>query len=92
MADAQAELVAEQLRHALDLMRAELEAVRAQASHDRTLADHRLRALEEARGDHETRLRQATDGVTRFQVWSGLASGGSSIMALVALLKAFFGM
>ncbi len=87
----QIELIGEQLRHALDLLRAELDSVRAQQTHDRSLAEQRLHALEEARGDHETRLRQATEGVTRFQVWSGLTSGGSGLMALAALLKAFFG-
>ena len=50
----------------------------------------RISALEDAGKDHEARIRNLTDGVTSFRVWSGLASGGSSIMSIVALVKAFF--
>jgi hypothetical protein len=47
--------------------------------------------LEERAGDHETRIRAATDGVTQFKMWAGFASGGSGIVSLIALLRAFFG-
>jgi len=50
---------------------------------------HRLDQLEKSVADHENRIRSATDGVTQFKVWSGLASGGSSVMSIVALVKAF---
>lgn len=40
--------------------------------------------------DHELRLRALQEGVTGLKTWSGLASGGSSIMSLVALARAFF--
>jgi hypothetical protein len=76
----QAALVAEQFSHAVDLLRSE-----------QKLINSRLDRLEVDSGDHEQRLRAATDGVTQFKVWSGLAAGGSSIVALIALIRAFFG-
>jgi hypothetical protein len=87
----QASLFAEQMRHALDLMRAEMDALRAQHTHDRELASHRIAALEVQARDHETRIRADTDGVTQFKMWAGLASGGSGLMALAALLRSFLG-
>ena len=91
MNEEQAALVEEQVRHALDLMRAEIEALKAQQRHDNELACHRLRALEAQAQDHEQRLRSATTGVTEFKVWSGLAAGGSGLMSLAALLRTFLG-
>jgi hypothetical protein len=91
MDDTQAALVAEQVKHALDLFKADLDAIRSMADHRQELSDHRLKALEENARDHETRIRLATDGVVQFKVWSGLASGGSSILAVISLIKAFFG-
>ena len=76
----QAALVAEQFSHAVDLLRAE-----------QKLINSRLDRLEADSGDHEQRLRSATDGVTQFKVWSGLAAGGSGIVSLIALIRAFFG-
>ena len=78
------------MRHALDLLRAELDALRALHSHDRELANHRITALEAAVRDHELRIRADTDGVTQFKMWAGLASGTSGLMALAALLRSFF--
>lgn len=89
--DPEAELIAAQLRHTIDLLRAELSAIKAEQAHIKAMSDHRLASLEEARKDHETRLREVTAGVTQFKVWAGLASGGSGLMSLVALLKAWFG-
>lgn len=91
MNEDQAALLAEQMRRALDLMKAELNALKAQQAHDRELVRHRLSALEGRADDHELRLRSATDGVTQFKMWAGLASGGSGLMALAALIRAFFG-
>jgi len=79
VADAEIELIAEQLRHTVDLLKAENNMLKL-----------RISALEDAEKDHESRIRNLTDGVTSFRVWSGLASGGSSIMSIVALVKAFF--
>ncbi len=91
MNEEQAALVAEQLRHAVDLLRADIQALRQDLQHERELSSYRLAALEEQARDHETRLRSATDGVTAFKVWSGLLAGGSGLMSLAAVLRAFFG-
>lgn len=91
MNEEQSALVEEQMHHALDLMRAEIEALKAQQRHDNELTLHRLKALESQALDHEQRLRSATAGVTEFKVWSGLAAGGSGLMSLAALLRAFWG-
>ena len=80
-------LVAEQLRHTLDLLQAELDTLRQQAEHDRSLLDLRLTSLERSRDDHETRIRSIQDGVTSFKVWSSLANGGSGLVSLAALLR-----
>ncbi len=85
-------LLAEKLTHTIDLMRAEMRELRLELEHQRQFYDHRLAALEEQAKDHELRLRSNTDGVTQFKQWAGLASGGSTIMATVALIKAFIGM
>ena len=91
MNEDQAALIAEQMKHALDMMRAEIEAIKAQQRHDHELTCHRLRTLEQEVRDHEERLRAATNGVTEFKVWSGLAAGGSGLMSLVALVRTFLG-
>jgi len=77
--EAEIELIAEQLRHAIDLIKADINMI-----------NRNVDELEEAKHDHEARIRDLKDGVTSFRVWSGLASGGSSIMSIVALVKAFF--
>lgn len=84
-------LIEEQMQHALDLMRAEIDTLKAQQRHDHELSSHRLRALEGQANDHEQRLRAATTGVTEFKVWAGLAAGGSGLMSLAAMLRAFLG-
>ena len=76
--EAEIELIAEQLRHAIDLLKAE-----------NNMLNLRVTALETARADHETRIRNLNDEVTSFKVRSGLVSGGSSVMAVIALVKAF---
>ena len=88
-AELDAELIAEQLRHANSLLRADLDGMRQELSHYRELTNLRLGDLEAARADHETRLRSAADGITQFKVYSGLLNGGSSLLALLAMLKAY---
>jgi phage head maturation protease len=87
----QAALFAEQMRHALDLLRAEVNALRALHEHDMEMCHHRLSSLETSSRDHELRIRADTDGVTQFKMWAGLASGGSGLMALAALIRSFLG-
>lgn len=89
MEDYQAQLIAEQLKHAIHLLQSDLEALRAQQAHDREMTQLRLTSLETTTQDHESRLRSTTDGVTQFKMWTGLASGGSSLAALAALLRSF---
>ena len=88
-AELDAALIAEQLRHANSLLRADLEGLRQELGHYRELTNLRLGDLEAARADHETRLRSAADGITQFKVYSGLLNGGSTLLALLAMLKAY---
>ncbi|HPH97000.1 MAG TPA: hypothetical protein PKW33_20065 [Anaerolineaceae bacterium] len=87
MDDNQAALIAEQMKHALDLMRAELDAMEARLAHHYEMTGQRLAALEGQSADHETRLRSATEGITQFKVVSGLANGGAGLLSLLALFK-----
>lgn len=89
--DLETALLKEQFTHMLDLMQGKLTQLEEQQKHDREFNAHRLDQLEEDTKDHETRLRSNTEGVTQFKLFSGLASGGSGILAVIALLKAFLG-
>ncbi len=89
--NAQVALIAEQLRHTLDLLQAQVDALRQSQVHQRELTDHRLARLEAQAQDTEQRLRSVTEGVTQFKMFASLASGGSGFMALVALLRSFLG-
>jgi hypothetical protein len=84
-------LIAEQLKGAITSLRAEIKAIAAEQGHQYEFTSHRLKQLEEMVKDHETRIRAATDGVTQFKVWSGLATGGSWIVSAMALIRAWFG-
>ncbi len=87
--DTQVALIAEQMKHAHSLLKADVDSLRQELAHYRELTDLRLGALEATSGDHEARLRAAADGVTQFKVYTGLMNGGSSLLALLALLKAY---
>ncbi len=89
--ETQAELIAEQMRHANALLRAEIDALHAEQAHTREFFEHRLRTLEEQGKDHELRLRAATEGVTQFKLWSGLANGSAGLIALLAFVRSFLG-
>lgn len=91
MKEEQAAVIAGQLRHALDLMQAEINALQARQSHQAEMTHQRLCVLEKRADDQEARLRSASEGVTQFKVFSGLAAGGSGLMSLAALVRAFFG-
>ena len=84
-------LIAEKLAHTIDLMRAEVRELRNELAHQEKFYGQAIARLERDAADHEQRIRLATEGVTQFKQWSGLASGGSAIMSIVALLKAFLG-
>jgi hypothetical protein len=83
------DLLAEQLRHMIDLLKADIETLERERTHDREIYDRRLQQLENDRQDHENRIRNLQDSSTTFKVWTGLTSGGSGIMALAALVKAW---
>ena len=85
-------LVAEQLRHLVDIQQAKVDALKAELAHYKELTDRRLCDLEKRVDDHEQRLRTVTDGVTQFKMFAGLASGGSTIISIIALVKALFGL
>jgi len=91
MEDKTEALLTEQLRHANNLMQAQIKSLEARLSHQQGMNQQRLAILEEQIRDHEIRIRTATEGVTQFKLFSGLASGGSGLMSLVAILKAFLG-
>jgi len=91
MDDPRAELLTEQLRHANHLLQAQINALEARQAHQAAITNQRLAALEEGLRDHEGRIRTATEGVTQFKLFSGLASGGSGLMSLVAFLRTFLG-
>lgn len=68
----------------------ELRIIRQELQHQRELTEQRLVQLEDQEEDHETRLRNATEGVTQFRLWTSLSSGGSTILSVAALIKSFF--
>ena len=82
-------LISEQLKHTIDLLRGEIRELRLQQEYALKISEQRLRALETIGADHEARLREVATGVTQFKVWSGLANGGSSLMAAAAFLKSW---
>ena len=87
--DQASQLLAEQLKHLNTLYKSRFDALEERLNHAREITDQRLSVLESSSNDHETRIRDATQGVTQFKLFSGLASGSSSLMSIVALLKAF---
>ncbi|MDD5466348.1 MAG: hypothetical protein PHS96_00940 [Anaerolineales bacterium] len=88
--EAEAEMIAGQLRAAVGLLQAELGRLERELEHQAQFNRHRLDSLEAAVKDHEQRIRAATDGVTQFKVWSGLATGGSWLVSAFALLRSWF--
>jgi len=89
MDETQAALIAEQMSHANALLRADVEALRRELAHYRELTNLRLGELEAVRGDHESRLRAVNDGITQFKVYTGLMNGGSSLLSILAVVKAY---
>ncbi len=92
MDDTEVQLVAEQLKHLVDLQKSQVDTVAAELAHYHEMTDRRLQGLEKQGDDHEQRIRAAPDGVVQFKMFAGLASGGSTIISILALVKAFFGL
>ena len=84
------ELLYEQLTHTLDLIQNEINALRTEIIHHREMIGQHVEALEKQSLDHETRLRDATNGVTQFRLWSTLSSSGSALLSVTALIRSFF--
>ena len=84
-------VIAEQLKHSMDVVGAKLDRIELEQKHIRELVERRLDKVEEDQDDHESRLRDVQDGVTQLKTWSGLANGGTSLISLAALLKSFLG-
>jgi predicted nucleic acid-binding Zn-ribbon protein len=80
MNDIEIQLVAEKFSHAVDLLKAK-----------DFLNEHEISELRKQVDDMEKRLRAATTGVDQFKLYSGLTTGASSIVAIIALLRAIFG-
>ena len=82
------ELIAEQLHHAIDLLRHDIDLVRMQQIHDQRLNDNRLSALERWQMDGENRIRNLTDSSTQFKLMASLATGGGllSIISLIIII------
>lgn len=84
------ELIAEQIRHTMDLVKAENEALKAQLQHDKEVYQLRLSNLEKWSVDAEERLRTVQDSAVQFKVLAGLATGGG-LLSLIALIRALLG-
>ena len=82
-------LIAEQLGHTLDLIRAELSASKADQRHDRQMVSLRLDTLEAQAADFEKRLRELTESATQFKLLVSLAVGGG-LLSLIELVRSLF--
>ncbi len=79
-------LIAEQLGHTLDLIKAELSSTRAEQQHDAEISQLRLKNLEAQAADFERRLRLLTESATQFKLLVSLAVGGG-LLSVIELLR-----
>jgi regulator of replication initiation timing len=98
MGEDQAAVISEQLGRLKDNIESRFQKIEALINHQNEISEERLIALRfevgdlrRAKEDHETRIRTATEGVTQFKMYSGLANGGSGLLSIIALIKSFFG-
>lgn len=84
--EAQNRLIAEQLGHTLDLIKAELAATRADQEHITEMSTLRLKTLEAQSTDFEKRLRELTESATQFKLLVSLAVGGG-MLSLIELVR-----
>jgi hypothetical protein len=84
--EAQNRLIAEQLGHTLDLIKAELAATRLEQEHISEMCLLRLKALEGQAVDYEKRLRDLTESATQFKLLVSLAMGGG-MLSLIELVR-----
>ena len=83
--DPQSRLIAEQLGHTLDLIRAELASLQAEQAHQAEMSTLRLSSLEDKAADFEVRLRELTESATQFKLLVSLAVGGGMLSVIVLL-------
>jgi hypothetical protein len=84
--EAHNKLIAEQLGHTLDLIKAELAATRAEQEHLTEMSAMRLKTLEGQASDFEKRLRDLTESATQFKLLVSLAVGGG-MLSLIELVR-----
>lgn len=84
------DLIAEKLSHTIDLLRANINTIRASQEHADELATHRLTSLELQVTDFEKRIRSLQDSSTQFKLLSSLAIGGG-LLSLISLIRAIIG-
>jgi hypothetical protein len=86
MDEIESALITEQIRHAFDLLRADLEAIRADQVKYAELFQHQLERLEKCTEDFEIRIRVLTESATQFKFLVSLAAGGG-LLSIISLLK-----
>ncbi len=79
-------LIAEQLGHTLDLIKADLAATRIEQEHTTEMSTLRLKALETQAADFEKRLRELTESATQFKLLVSLSVGGG-LLSLIELVR-----
>ena len=79
-------LIAEQLGHTLDLIKAELAATQSDQEHVTEMSTLRLKTLEAQAADFENRLRELTESATQFKLLVSLAVGGG-MLSLIELVR-----
>jgi uncharacterized protein involved in exopolysaccharide biosynthesis len=79
-------LIAEQLGHTLDLIKAELSATQREQQHNNEINRLRLKNLEAQAADYEKRLRELTESATQFRLLVSLALGGG-LLSLIELVR-----
>jgi len=82
-------LIAEQLRHNFDLIRAEINQIKTDSYHQDQIDAVRLVRIEQIQSDHETRLRLLQESSTQFKVLASLATGGG-LLSVISLLRELF--
>jgi hypothetical protein len=89
-------LIAEQMAHALDLQKAEIQAQKVQQDHDRQINELKFEMLKKSdeaqatrANDFENRIRDVTAGVIQSRFFIGLV-GASLLIAIASMIKAFF--
>ena len=85
-------LLAERLRHTLDLLNGRFSTLETRFSHELEMINARLGSLEQRQSDHEARLRALTETVVKLTTSAGLAQAAQAAFALIlSALAAWLG-